>query len=245
MKNLAEIYEELDARKTPSELGELTSYAQELQRAGSGAAAKIAILIAKAKRTIFKDAEGFHAWAEEKLAFNSNHTSHCAKIGAMLLDIEDASFKSLASLSFDKLLPLSRLEPVQLSSLLSKEKLEELSRDEIRVKVCETLGEESKGSVITIEAKDKNAISIVQEAASLNLEDLHKIIASASASDTEALLKGGRNLLAAGIEAAQIKGQAKALENVEKLLASMLKDIREGRQRLASPAEIPNTEKTA
>ena len=231
MKTLDEIQKELDRREAPADLSAITIYAKELQKAGEGAASRVSILVAHAKRTIFKDESGFHKWAKESLYFSPNHTSHCAKIGTILLDARVESFSKLSSLPFNKLIALARLEIDRIESLLADKDVAAMTRDQLRNEVRKELGEsapEPKPLPSPEEAEEAKAMEAVKLLASLGLETFGRLARKAGEEDIKALLNAGQKMLGAGVDAAAGKGAAGGaiLHTAERVLSIQHKDVR-------------------
>ena len=252
MKTLDEIQKELDRREAPADLSAITIYAKELQKAGEGAASRVSILVAHAKRTIFKDESGFHKWAKESLYFSPNHTSHCAKIGTILLDARVESFSKLSSLPFNKLIALARLEIDRIESLLADKDVAAMTRDQLRNEVRKELGEsapEPKPLPSPEEAEEAKAMEAVKLLASLGLETLNRLTRKAGGDEIQALFMAGQNMLRVGADAAERNGGAVAiiaLTGADRIYTVQQKDVRKRLEILNAANQQPQIEiKTA
>lgn len=231
MKTLDEIQKDLDRRETPTELEELASYAQELQRAGESAASRVSMLVAKARRVHFREESGFHKWAKERLGFSSNHTSHYAKIGGLLLDVGETGFRKLSALSFDKLLAVARLDAAKADALLAGKDLASMTREQLRDAVREELGEpkpEPKQTPSAEEDEDAKAMEAVKLLAGLKLETFGRLARKAGEEEIKAMLNAGQKALGAGVDAAAGKGATGGaiLNAVERILSIQHRDIK-------------------
>ena len=243
MKALEEIISELDQRILPESEEDICDYIKRFVTLGKKETSRTSMLIATARRKIIKDGKGLHKWTEQ-FGFTGNYTSHCAAVGDLLLDVQPSSFGKLSGLPFDKLVAVSRLTPEQADKLAIEKDLETLGRDEIRSEVKRALGEQVETPEKTQEQEAKaedlltaDALDAVKLLAGLNLEQLEKVIKASSGEDAAAMLKAGRNMLAAGIEAAAANNLQGALENTERLLSIQQKEIKARRNAmLAIPA---------
>jgi len=244
MKSLNEIIQEIDERRLPGNMGELDEYLKQMNALGVSSSSRVSMLVAHSRRTFFAEESGFHKWAKEKLNFTSNHTSHCAKIGSLLLDASSGSFQKLAVLPFNKLIAVSRLAPQQIDKLLEGRDVAGMSRDQLRDEVRKELNEPTPEP----KQQDPNAESFkaVAKIAALAIEELDGMVKASGAQEAEAMLKAGRNMLAAGIEAATAKGLDGVLEAAERLLSLQLNAIKKQRDAVKAAKTIKSLEtKTA
>ena len=250
MKNLNEIIQELDERRLPGDIAEIGEYIVQMNSLGISATSRIAMLIAHSRQTFFKEESGFHKWARESFNFKPNHTSHCAAIGRILLKVKPDSFHKLACLPFNKLLPVSRLEPDQVDSLLSSKDISAMTREQLRDTVREELHEDGKASKSSSqeEKETAKALEAIKLLAELNLETLSGISKSADAETIKAILMAGQKMLGAGVDAAAAKGVdgAAILTASERILSIQHKDVKKRLDALKASNPQPQLEaKTA
>lgn len=244
MKSLNEIIQEIDDRRLPEDIAQVGEWIKQMDSLGVSASSRISMLVAHSRRTFFKEENGFHKWASESFGFRANHTSHCAKIGDVLLDARPDSFRKLAALPFNKLLPVSRLPAQKLEELIASKDVAAMTREQLRDAVREELGEEKP------EPKKQNPnetrLKAIESLASLQMEELDSLVKSADAEAAQAMLKAGRNLLAIGLEAAQNLNLEGALDAAERLLSLQLNSIRKRKDAIAAAKVAPQLEsKTA
>ncbi len=245
MKQINEIIQELDERRLPEDLVQVGDYIHQMETLGVSSSSRISMLVAHSRRKFFAEETGFHKWAKESFGFNANHTSHCSKIGGLLLDSESGTFRKLAVLPFNKLIALSRLTPSQIEGLAFDGKdFIGMTRDEIRDAVREELGESRPEP----KPRDPNAESLgaIAKLSALDVAALDSLVKSADAEAAQAMLNAGRQLLAIGLEAAQALNLDGALEKAERLLSIQLNAIRKRQDALKAAKAAPQLEtKTA
>ncbi len=132
----------------PEDVAEITAGCRQLLRVNSRVSQTIAVCIAAAYERL--DLKKWVEWCRDELGIDSvSYRSHLAKVGKLLLNLlrdESAlpTYTRLFECDVMKLLTLSRLPDNEVVAFLSRNPdFERCSRDELRRRVADWLGEET------------------------------------------------------------------------------------------------------
>ena len=182
------------------------------------------LLIASARRDNFKDdVPAWAVWCRDVLGMDGSDRDHRRAIGELLLDTRDNAkvYDTLFNLSFNKLIPLTRIDAEQIEAFLSHYDVARMDRDEVRLAVAAWLNEEPK---IKQETPDLPGFSLALDA--INAMEPEAICTRVS--DQEAAmsaLRAGMGLLGASIE--YHKREKKDILLLQNLKASLLDEVKE------------------
>lgn len=149
---------ELDAMsqgKIPESLEHLTALGKRIMLVANLAPAAMSIILAKSRADYLTPAD-WVKWAESEFEFSGAYLHHLHAVGKMLLSLNDGDnakhYRRLFSLSFNKLHVLVQLPVADVPNFITINRVEALSRDEIRALVKKWLGQE------TAEGQEKEEI---------------------------------------------------------------------------------------
>lgn len=220
----------------PATLPELADTAAAIRRFSDKSTQVLAIVVAKYRTTCGASAVWLE-WARAELNLKGAHLHHLRGIGDMFLRYADCEetiyiYKRLFALSYNKLLPLTRIPAHDFERFLNAHELERMSREEVRNAVnrflhlpAAPLQPELPGLSRLLNYIDDNAdgLSAVAEAAAVNPLRAERCLLAGLALTGGALepfkkspATSNRELL----ESARM-ALAKELEEVERALASI------------------------
>ena len=203
MKNITEIINEMQARKIPHELGEITAYIKTLKDVSSSTQHQVSLLITSARRSCFKSPNEWQTWAQKDLGLTRSYVCHCNRVGTMLLDAKSDLYGKLSPLSFDKLLAIARLQADELESYARSKDLAQISRDEVRSDVSRLLGEPVKATEPKHKIDDAPTYTMrdmTREAAKMSPEAMCIMAESSTPEQLREMIDAGQSLFGMGLK---------------------------------------------
>lgn len=240
--------EDLLAGNIPETLEEKTIAAGMFLRISKRIVPVSSLLLASARRDHFPfDTAGWVQWCRQNFEMEGSDRDHRRAIGELLLDTRGnhVVYNTLFSLSFDKLLSISRIQDKetgeadsrQIAAFLSHYNVKEMSREEVRDAVAQWLGETPKARNLH---PDLPGFSAALSA--LNAMERDNIaLRVADEKTATSALRAGIGLLGAGLKYHKDKGSA--LELLQNLKYELLNEVKELEAALACCIQHSETTK--
>ncbi|MFA6816022.1 MAG: hypothetical protein WCS73_06985 [Lentisphaeria bacterium] len=210
----------------PTSLDDLAAMGSSLLSVGAKTRQTIAVAIAVAKQSL--PLKKWIDWADIHFHQNTQSRSHFAAVGTLLLYIKknhSALYTGTFRLDFEKIYCLTQIEDNQVGGFITRYHLADMSRESVRVAVCEFIGkpvqEATEARTLLLPGFEDLLDSVVSA-------DDSKVAGSitSSASAIKALTAGSR-IMEAGIAHQFLAADVDGILTAKGIVLHELKDIEE------------------
>lgn len=199
----------------------------------------IGVAIALAKRNYIGNL--WIGWAHERFGLAGSYLHHLRAVGDMLLDVlalgngNTATYRLLFSLSFDKLVPITAINAVQIDGFLKqlKKPIAQMTRSEIRLSVKIFLGESVEEADAVVQPSLPGFDAML---GSINQMDAGSVVSAVSAKNVGDTLRGGFILVGAALEYQKTRRDIDVVA-LQSAKAALLDEVKEIEAVIASALE--------